>query len=184
MFDSWTGNWGFLHFLDTWDISFCDLIALNYVLKYLTYMWTRPRYPGKSKDRNVFHVFTFTGSNLFSIPQIPQYCQTQIKGQFAQNSNATDSFRTIVDGDPGDISSSCVINLTLNGGAIKLHTWCYQKHDRRSCTVAYSVQKGCAVTTWISIDVAGNFEWTVLIKRSSSIQILWQCVAESHLHIL
>lgn len=150
MLEYWRGNWGFLYFFDTWDISFCELIALNYVLKYLTYMWTRPQYRVKSKDQNV--MFFITGSNLFSIPQIPQYCQSQIKVQFAQNSNATDSVHTNVDGDPGDIWSSCVINFTLNGDAIKLHTRCFQKHDHRSCAVGYSIRKRmcCCRKLWLA----------------------------------
>lgn len=92
-------------------------------LKYLTYTWTRPRYRGKSIVLNV--LFFITGKNLFSIPKIPLCCQTQIKGQFSQNSNAIDSLSTNVDGDAGDILSSCVIDFTLNGGAIKLYTRCF-----------------------------------------------------------
>lgn len=63
-------------------------------LKYLAYMRTKLRYPGKSKDLNV--MYFITGSYLFSISHIPQYCQTLIKGQFAQNSNATDSFKPLM----------------------------------------------------------------------------------------
>lgn len=110
-------------------------------------------------------MFFIVGSDLVSIPKIPQYCQRQRKEQFAQNSNAIDSIQTIVDGDPSGISSSCVINFTVNGGATKLHVRCCWNMTTVPVQLDILSEKRCTVTSWISINDAGLFEWTVRLAK-------------------
>lgn len=70
-------------------------------------MWTRPRYPERKiqgSECDVFRVFHHWKQFILHYLRYHTAAKHKYtKGQFAQNLNATDSFQTNVDGDPGDI---------------------------------------------------------------------------------